>query len=91
MNINQMAIGLTAGRSDGSALMVIGVSTWYPDILLSYKEEALPACKNYYMKIYHGPERTEYCIDLNVLLGKAYEKPSWPQYIRDQCVLKGPS
>ena len=31
--------------------------------------------RNYYMKIYHGPERTEYCIDLNVLLGKAYEKP----------------
>ena len=31
MNINQMAICLTAGRSDGSALMVIGVSTWYPD------------------------------------------------------------
>ena len=27
MNINQMAVGLTAGRSDGSALMVIGVST----------------------------------------------------------------
>ena len=27
MNINQMAVGLTAGRSDGSPLMVIGVST----------------------------------------------------------------
>ena len=29
--------------------------------------------------------------DLNVLQGKAYEKPCWPQYIRDQYVLKGPS
>ena len=28
--------------------------------------------------------------DLNVLQGKAYEKPCWPQYIRDQYVLKGP-
>ena len=31
--------------------------------------------RNYYMKIYSGPERTEYCTDLNVLQGKAYEKP----------------
>ena len=30
-------------------------------------------------------------MDLNVLQGKAYEKPCWPQYIRDQYVLKGPS
>ena len=30
MNINQMAVGLTAGRSDGSALMVIGVSNVIP-------------------------------------------------------------
>ena len=29
--------------------------------------------------------------DLNVLQGKAHEKPCWPQYIRDQYVLKGPS
>ena len=29
--------------------------------------------------------------DLNVLQGKAYEKPCRPQYIRDQYVLKGPS
>ena len=28
--------------------------------------------------------------DLNVLQGKAYEKPCWPQYIQDQYVLKGP-
>ena len=28
--------------------------------------------------------------DLNVLQGKAYEKPCWPQYIWDQYVLKGP-
>ena len=28
--------------------------------------------------------------DLNVLQGKVYEKPCWPQYIRDQYVLKGP-
>ena len=27
--------------------------------------------------------------DLNVLQGKAYEKPCWPQYIQDQYVLKG--
>ena len=39
------------------------------------KEEALPACKNLLHEIYHGPERTEYCTDLNVLQGKAYEKP----------------
>ena len=29
--------------------------------------------------------------DLNVLQGKACEKPCWPEYIRDQYVLKGPS
>ena len=47
--------------------------------------------RNYYIEIYGGPERTEYDTDLNVLQGKAYEKPRWPQYIRDQYVLKGPS
>ena len=76
MNINQMAVGLTAGRSDGSALLAnrcINVIPRHPPFL---QEEALPACKNYYMKIYHGPEGTEYCLDLNALLGKAYEKPS---------------
>ena len=30
MNINQLAIGLTAGRSDGSALRVIGGSNVIP-------------------------------------------------------------
>ena len=34
-----------------------------------------------------GPSNAK---DLNVLQGKAYEKPCWPQYIRDQYVLKGP-
>ena len=29
--------------------------------------------------------------DLNVLQGKAYKKPCWPQYIWDQYVLKGQS
>ena len=41
------------------------------------------------MKTYGGPDRTEYDTDLNVLQGKAYEKPCLPQYIRDQFVLKG--
>ena len=46
MNINQMAICLTAGRSDGSALMVIGVSNVIPQHPPFIKEEeALPACK----------------------------------------------
>ena len=61
---------------DGTALRVIGGSNVIPQHPpFIQKEEALPACKNYYMKIYHGPERTEYCTDLNVLQGKAYEKP----------------
>ena len=47
--------------------------------------------RNYYEKytmVLKGPGNTT---DLNVLQGKAYEKPCWPQYIRDQYVLKGPS
>ena len=32
MNINQMAVGLTAGRSHGSALVVIGVSRDTPTV-----------------------------------------------------------
>ena len=46
MNINQMAICLTAGRSDGSALMVIGVSNVIPrHPPFIQEEEAMPACK----------------------------------------------
>ena len=46
MNINQMAICLTAGGSDGSALMVIGVSNVIPrHPPLIQEEEAMPACK----------------------------------------------
>ena len=45
---------------------------------------------NYYKKytmVLKGPSNAT---DLNVLQGKAYEKPCWPQYILDQYVLKGP-
>ena len=45
--------------------------------------------RNYYKKyamVLKGPSNAT---DLNVLQGKAYEKPCWPQYIRDQYVLKG--
>ena len=41
-----------------------------------------------YTMVLKGPSNAT---DLNVLQGKAYEKPCWPQYIRDQYVLKGPS
>ena len=47
--------------------------------------------RNYYKKytmVLKGPSNVT---DLNVLQGKAYEKPCWPQYIWDQYVLKGPS
>ena len=44
-------------------------------------------CQKYTM-VLKGPSNAT---DLNVLQGKAYEKPCWPQYIRDQYVLKGPS
>ena len=68
----RMAIGLM----DGMALRVISGSNVIPDILLSYrKKRHYLHVRSYYMKIYHGPERTEYCTDLNVLQGKAYEKP----------------
>ena len=46
--------------------------------------------RNYYKKytlVLKGPGNAT---DLNVLQGKANEKPCWPQYIRDQYVLKGP-
>ena len=46
--------------------------------------------RNYYKKytlVLKGPGNAT---DLNVLQGKACEKPCWPQYIRDQYVLKGP-
>ena len=45
---------------------------------------------NYFKKytmVLKGPGNAT---DLNVLQGKAYEKPCWPQYIQDQYVLKGP-
>ena len=64
MNINQLAVGLTAGRSDGSALMVIGDT---PTSSCHTKKRHCLHVRNYYMKIYHGPEGTEYCTDLNVL------------------------
>ena len=41
MNINQMAICLTAGRSDGSALMVIGVSNVIPRHKLPFIQATL--------------------------------------------------
>ena len=64
------------GFMDGTALRVIGGSNVIPGHPpFIQKEEALPACKNYYVEIYHGHERTEYCTDLNILQGKAYEKP----------------
>ena len=31
--------------------------------------------RNYYNEICSGPERTEYCMYLNLLQGKTYEKP----------------
>ena len=43
-------------------------------------------CTKYTM-VLKGPSNAT---DLNVLQGKAYEKPCWPQYIQDQYVLKGP-
>ena len=55
-------------------MRVISRSNVIPDILLSYrKKRHCLYVRSYYMKIYHGPERTEYCTDLNVLQGKAYE------------------
>ena len=61
---------------DGTALRVIGGSNVIPrHPPFIQKEEALPACEKLLHEIYHGPERTDYCTDLNVLQGKAYEKP----------------
>ena len=40
------------------------------------KEEALPACKDYYMKYVVVLKGLSIATDLNVLQGKAYEKPS---------------
>ena len=45
------------------------------------KEEALPVYKKLLLEIYNGPEKTKFTTDLNVLHGKAYEKPCRPQYI----------
>ena len=42
-------------------------------------------CQKYTL-VLKGPSNAT---DLNVLQGKAYKKPCWPQYIRDQYVLKG--
>ena len=39
----------------------------FPNVIC---KEALPACK----ETYSGPEGTDYCTDLNVSEGKAYEK-----------------
>ena len=61
---------------DDMALRVISGSNVIPrHPPFIQKEEALPACKKLLHEIYHGPERTEYCTDLNVLQGKAYKKP----------------
>ena len=56
----------------------------------SMKEEALPACKETIVRNTMVLKGLSNATDLNVLQGKAYEKPCWPQYIRDQYVLKGP-
>ena len=57
----------------------------------SMKEEALPACKETITRnITMVLKGLSNATDLNVLQGKAYEKPCRPQYIRDQYVLKGP-
>ena len=54
-----MAICLTVGRSDGSAMMVIGVSNVIPQHPpFIQEEEVLPACKKLLHEIYDGPERT---------------------------------
>ena len=40
------------------------------------KEDALPVCKETIVRnIRHGPERTEFTTNLNILQRKAYEKP----------------
>ena len=44
-------------------------------------------CYQKYTMVLKGPSNAT---DLNVLQGKAYEKPCWSQYIWDQYVLKGP-
>ena len=44
---------------------------------------------NYYKKYTMVLKGLGNATDLNVLQGKAYEKPCWPQYIQDQYVLKG--
>ena len=46
--------------------------------------------RNYYKKYTMVLKGLSNATDLNVLQGKAYEKPCWPQYIWDQYVLKGP-
>ena len=46
--------------------------------------------RNYYQKYTMVLKGLGNATDLNVLQGKAYEKPCWPQYIGDQYVLKGP-
>ena len=44
------------GHMDGSALMVIGVSAWYPDIPLSpWKKRLCLHAKKLLLEIYHGP------------------------------------
>ena len=45
--------------------------------------------RNYYENITMVLKGPSNATDLNVLQGKAYEKPCWPQYIWDQYVLKG--
>ena len=84
-----VAVGLMDGLSlDGDRC--IRVIPQHPPF--SMKEEALPACKETIVRNIPWSLRDRVMqTDLNVLQGKAYKKPCWPQYIRDQYVLKGPS
>ena len=58
----------------------------------SIKEEALPACKETIVRNIPWSLRDQVMQQIWMYYKeKAYEKPCWPQYIRDQYVLKGPS
>ena len=68
-------MSMAVGLADGSDVMVISAYGMPQHSPFSLKEEALPACKNLLLEIYDGPEGTEFTVYLNVLQGKAYEKP----------------
>ena len=68
MNINEHGPSSVSGDGDRCI--------WHaPTSPFLSKEEALPACKNLLHEICYGPEGTELIEYLNVLQGKAYEKP----------------